>query len=497
MANIVISGDSSGSVTLSAPAVSGTTVLTLPTTSGTLVVTGGAQTIEFADGTVSAPSITNSGDTNTGIYFPAADTIAFTEGGVESMRIDADGDVGIGTNSVGANHRLEVSGNQKYFAFTGNTGSGGSANPSSSSGLFLGWNRSNGEGESNIVYGIGAGASPALQFASWNGTTYTERMRITSAGDVGIGTTAPLSRLEIRDALTATRLTVVNTANAAAGAGVNFLVLNGGTAIGNGTIRTDNADNLAFFNLGGERMRITSTGNVLLANGQMQVSAGSGDAYSARLSCAYNFPTVDTYLDSFAGASYTGQIMFRTNSGGGAMSERMRIDGNGYILIGKTAENNTAPGITLGRQESGNAPQQKMVKTFSGTVNAILNIHNGTYVGGIDFSNTATSFPTSSDIRLKTNVVDAGSASEKIDQIRIVSHGWKHDDSVVEFGVVAQELYTVAPQAVTKGDDGEKIKTAWGVDYSKLVPMLLKAHQEQQAIITQLQADVAELKGTR
>lgn len=42
----------------------------------------------FSAGTVSAPSITTSGDTNTGIFFPAADTIAFTEGGVESMRID-------------------------------------------------------------------------------------------------------------------------------------------------------------------------------------------------------------------------------------------------------------------------------------------------------------------------------------------------------------------------------------------------------------------------
>jgi hypothetical protein len=91
MANLILSGSTSGSVTLSSPAVSGTTTLTLPTTSGTLVVTSGAQTIEFADGSASTPSITNSGDTNTGIFFSAADTIDFAEGGVACGQFDSSG----------------------------------------------------------------------------------------------------------------------------------------------------------------------------------------------------------------------------------------------------------------------------------------------------------------------------------------------------------------------------------------------------------------------
>jgi hypothetical protein len=50
-------------------------------------------------GSAGAPSLTATGDTNTGIFFPTADTIAFAEGGVETVRIDSSGRVGIGTTS--------------------------------------------------------------------------------------------------------------------------------------------------------------------------------------------------------------------------------------------------------------------------------------------------------------------------------------------------------------------------------------------------------------
>jgi hypothetical protein len=62
---------------------------------GTLTVTGSA-TVEFADGSAASPSITNDGDTNTGILFPAADTVAIATGGTEIARFDSAGNLGLG-----------------------------------------------------------------------------------------------------------------------------------------------------------------------------------------------------------------------------------------------------------------------------------------------------------------------------------------------------------------------------------------------------------------
>jgi hypothetical protein len=77
-------------------------------TVGTAQMASGV-TVNFADGSVSAPSITNDGDTNTGIFFPAADTIAFAEGGSEVARFDSAGNLGIGTSSPAAKLGIQSS----------------------------------------------------------------------------------------------------------------------------------------------------------------------------------------------------------------------------------------------------------------------------------------------------------------------------------------------------------------------------------------------------
>jgi len=121
---LVLAGTTSGTTTVTATAVAGTTTLTLPAATDTLVGKATTDTLTnktltsptitgvatFAAGTAALPAITTTGDTNTGIWFPAADTIAFTEAGVESMRIDSVGSLGIGVTSIPSYTRLALTG---------------------------------------------------------------------------------------------------------------------------------------------------------------------------------------------------------------------------------------------------------------------------------------------------------------------------------------------------------------------------------------------------
>ena len=101
---LVLAGTTSGTTTVTATAVAGTTTLTLPAATDTLVGKATTDTLTnktltsatltgvatFDAGTAALPAITTTGDTNTGIFFPAADTIAFSEGGAEVARFNAD-----------------------------------------------------------------------------------------------------------------------------------------------------------------------------------------------------------------------------------------------------------------------------------------------------------------------------------------------------------------------------------------------------------------------
>jgi hypothetical protein len=171
-------------------------------------------------GAVATPSYTFTGDLNTGMWSPAADTIAFSEGGVEAMRIDSSGNVGIGTASPGA--KLEVNGGANFQGTGVNTNfvTIGIARITAAvveTGLLLYTRVGGADPESGVTEDVSFLRSPGVNGnldlvnkgtgsiaitaegagAVVTRTSNTERMRITSAGNVGIGTSSPTSLLDV------------------------------------------------------------------------------------------------------------------------------------------------------------------------------------------------------------------------------------------------------------------------------------------------------------
>jgi len=141
------------------------------------IVLDGSNGITAPGGTAAAPSLTTSGDTNTGIFFPAADTIAFTEGGAEAMRIDSSGNVGIGTVSPDVKLRVDAASPTRGIVETvRGTGSTGSQIAFSQDAV------------ADWAIGQPAGANAFAFFSGRSpGADGTERARITSGGDFVLG----------------------------------------------------------------------------------------------------------------------------------------------------------------------------------------------------------------------------------------------------------------------------------------------------------------------
>jgi parallel beta-helix repeat protein len=129
--------------------------------------------------------------------------------------------------------------------------------------------------------------------------------------------------------------------------------------------------------------------------------------------------------------------------------------------------------------------------TATGTMIGFYN-SGGTYQGGILQTNSTTiNYATSSDKRLKNNIRNLNDSGKIIDSItpRIYDWNWGGKDY---HGFIAQELYKVFPEAVSKGDDNKEITTSWSVDYSKLTPVLTAEIKDLRSRVAKLEAAKAE-----
>ena len=179
----------------------------------------------------------------------------------------------------------------------------------------------------------------------------------------------------------------------------------------------------------------------------------------------------------------------------------MRIDSSGFVLIGTTsttAHNNL--GINL-RADAG------ILVGTDGTHAAIFSRHNsngecvrfqkGTSdVGSIDVTGSSTSYNTSSDYRLKENVVAISDGITRLKTLKPYRFNFKADASTTVDGFLAHEVTSV-PEAITGTKDevdSDNNPVYQGIDQSKLVPLLTAALQEEIAKREALETRIAALE---
>jgi hypothetical protein len=168
-------------------------------------------------------------------------------------------------------------------------------------------------------------------------------------------------------------------------------------------------------------------------------------------------------------------------------TERMRINSDGHLLIGRSSPAASATDYGMNLYSSG------IIYLF-GNVSGNDDIFRGHNSAGVNTSAIEADgdYIDLSDSRFKENIVDAPSVINTIKSIPVRSFDWKDRSYGQTYGFVAQELNGICPEVVKEPESEEDV---WGVKNSKVVPMLVKAVQEQQAMIEELKAEVTALKG--
>jgi hypothetical protein len=352
------------------------------------------------------------------------------------------------------------------------------------------------QGDGTSVGHIGGVGSGGLQLRTGSGNG-TERMRINSSGNVGIGTSSPEAILH-----TSTSGSEVARFESTGISPTYISFVNNGTTGITGLGSVDN--DLAIYTQTVERIRINSSGNVgigttspsqkLDVNGTAKattVLSGDGTASAPAHAFANDTdtgmfrPSPDTLAFSEGGAERM-RINSSGNVGIGTTSIFAKLHVNGNILATSNLSCSAGGVITSAGFMNSPAFAIKSWTSTSTTFYPMLDFRTSgnTIVGSIKSNNTSTQYNTSSDERLKENIRNAEDAGAKIDAIQVRQFDWKVNGLHEDYGVIAQELKEVAPEAVSEGSTEDDMM---GVDYSKLVPTLIKEIQTLRNRVAQLE----------
>ena len=205
---------------------------------------------------------------------------------------------------------------------------------------------------------------------------------------------------------------------------------------------------------------------------------GSGIAFSGYTngtSTGATFAQIKGIKENSTAGNVAGAFVISTQPASGTPTERARIDSSGNLLVGLTSDSyQPSQGVAINAQNSSRIAVGHASGVASGDYYCSF-AYNGGVIGSISQSGTtAVLFNVTSDQRLKENIADADSASSLIDSLQVRKFDWKADGNHQRYGFIAQELATVAPEAVHQPEDTEQMMA---VDYSKLVPMLVKEIQ--------------------
>jgi hypothetical protein len=493
-----ITGNTAGFTTVTGTTVTGTTAQFTTVTGGTAgftTITGGTATITsgvFASGTAAAPSV-SVGTTDNGIYSPGADQVAVATNGVQRINIEADGDInidgggvfydatnnrlGIGTTSPSAPlHIIQGLGSSPIFAL-GESGSNIRYSIIQESG-YTGISHGNTNIDLKYSTYLAGGTGGNIIFSTGVASA-TEKVRIDSSGRLLVGTSTARS----------------NYFNAAS-TYTPQLQLEGTGAAGQTMLSITSSDtSLPSYLILARQKSGSIGGNTAVANndylGYIAFQGSDGNEFVAG---AY----ITAEVDGTPGTNdLPTRLAFSTTADGASSpTERMRISSTGtHDLYGLNdtiySRTNRGAGtsyVTFAGVHSA---------TGSGTGTASCYIYSN---GNIQ--NTNGSYTTLSDVKLKENIVDAGSQWDDLKSIQIRNWNFKAEtghETHRQIGPIAQELETVCPGLVFETPDrdvdgNETGEVTKGVNQSVLYMKAVKALQEAMERIEQLEAAVTALQ---